>query len=45
MRLVFVAAAATALILQTVQADTSDHKYTKGEHVELWVNKVRSKLK
>jgi transmembrane 9 superfamily protein 3 len=40
MRLSFVAAAANALILQSVQADTSDHKYTKGEHVELWVNKV-----
>jgi hypothetical protein len=41
MRLSFVAAAATALILQSVQADTSNHKYKKEEHVELWVNKVR----
>lgn len=24
-----------------VSAGTTDHRYTKGEHVELWVNKVR----
>jgi len=30
-------AAAAALC---VQADTTDHKYTKNEHIELWVNKV-----
>jgi hypothetical protein len=24
----------------TVQAGTSNHRYKKGEHVELWVNKV-----
>jgi hypothetical protein len=23
-------------------AGTTDHRYAKGEHVELWVNKVRS---
>jgi hypothetical protein len=28
-------------IVATVAADGSDHKYKPGEHVELWVNKVR----
>mmetsp|Transcript_12523 Transcript_12523/g.29047 ORF Transcript_12523/g.29047 Transcript_12523/m.29047 type:complete len:650 (+) Transcript_12523:56-2005(+) len=27
-------------IVGVCQADTSDHRYKKGEHVELWVNKV-----
>jgi hypothetical protein len=35
--------AAAALILQPASAGTSDHRYKKGEHVELWVNKVRLK--
>jgi hypothetical protein len=30
-------------IVLTVAGDGSDHKYKQGEHVELWVNKVRSK--
>ena len=42
MKLSCFAAAATALLLQSVQAGTSDHRYKKGEHVELWVNKVCS---
>lgn len=25
-------------------AGTSDHRYQKGEHVELWVNKVRETI-
>jgi hypothetical protein len=29
------------LLLNTVQAGTSDHRYKADEHVELWVNKVR----
>ena len=33
--LLFLCFVATAL------AGTSDHTYKKGEHVELWVNKVR----
>jgi hypothetical protein len=41
MRLPLTVAAAAALILQCAQAGTEDHTYKKGEHVELWVNKVR----
>jgi hypothetical protein len=26
-----------------VNGDVSDHRYKQGEHVELWVNKVREK--
>lgn len=31
---------AAALLLPCVQGGTDDHRYKKGEHVELWVNKV-----
>jgi len=34
-------AVAVAGLLQYVQAGTYDHRYKKGEHVELWVSKVR----
>ena len=45
MRLPLVAIAATAASLfQTSQAGTDDHRYKKGEHVELWVNKVWNKI-
>jgi hypothetical protein len=30
-----------SLLLTVTLAGTSDHKYEQGEHVELWVNKVR----
>lgn len=43
MRLPLVVAAAAALIFPSVDADTKDHRYKSGEHVELWVNKVRLK--
>jgi hypothetical protein len=43
MRLPLVIVAAAALILQPASAGTSDHRYKKEEHVELWVNKVRLK--
>lgn len=35
-------ASAAALLCQTVtvNAGTDDHKYKKGEHIELWVSKV-----
>ena len=33
--------ATAALLLTIVSADSVDHRYGKGEHVELWVNKVR----
>ena len=36
-------AVAVAGLLQYVQAGTYDHRYKKGEHVELWVSKVRGK--
>jgi hypothetical protein len=36
----FVAAVA-ALAVQTVESGTTDHRYKKDEHIELWVNKVR----
>jgi hypothetical protein len=39
--LVFTAAVA-ALVLQISEAGVDDHRYKKGEHVELWVNKVRA---
>ena len=29
------------LVASTAYAGTSDHRYKQGEHVELWVNKVR----
>ncbi len=38
MRLPLVVAA--AFLLQCAQASGDDHRYKKGEHVELWVNKV-----
>jgi hypothetical protein len=40
MKLSLFVAAVAALATQT-KADTSDHKYKQGEHIELWVNKVR----
>lgn len=40
MKLSLLIAAVAALC---VEADTTDHKYKKEEHIELWVNKVRSK--
>ena len=27
-------------LISSVSAGTGDHRYKKGEHVELWVNKV-----
>ena len=36
-------AVAVAGLLQYVQAGTYDHRYKKGEHVELWVSKVRGR--
>ena len=39
MKLSLLIAAVAALC---VEADTTDHKYKKEEHIELWVNKVRS---
>lgn len=43
MRLPLVVAATAAFLLPyvPVQAGTDNHRYKKGEHVELWVNKVR----
>lgn len=39
---------ATTLLLSAsaarVSAHIADHRYNKGDHVELWVNKVRLKL-
>ena len=35
-----VVAAVAALIIPGTLAGTDDHGYKKGEHVELWVNKV-----
>ena len=35
-----VVAAVAALIIPGTLAGTDDHVYKKGEHVELWVNKV-----
>lgn len=32
---------ATVALLPFAQAGTDGHTYKKGEHVELWVNKVR----
>jgi len=40
MRLSLIVAAVAALVAQTTEADTSDHKYKQNEHIELWVNKV-----
>jgi len=42
MKLPLAFAAAAALIFQCAEAGTDDHRYKKGEHVELWVNKVRT---
>jgi len=42
MRLSLIVAAVAALVAQTTEADTSDHKYKQNEHIELWVNKVGS---
>jgi hypothetical protein len=39
-----VAAVTTASLLLSVDGHSYDHRYTKGEHVELWVNKVRSAI-
>ena len=35
------AIAAAALILQVSEAGTDNHRYKEGDHIELWVNKVR----
>lgn len=35
-----IAAAAAVAVFPNAQAGTDDHRYKKGEHVELWVNKV-----
>jgi len=40
MRLSLFVAAVAAFVAQTTEADTTDHKYKKDEHIELWVNKV-----
>jgi len=40
MKLSVLTAAVAALTIQTVDADASDHRYKKDEHIELWVNKV-----
>lgn len=41
MKLPLAVATAVALLLSYTEAGTDDHRYKKGEHVELWVNKVR----
>ena len=43
MRLPLVLSAAVAAVLFSppAHAGTDDHRYKQGEHVELWVNKVR----
>jgi phage terminase large subunit-like protein len=33
-----------AVVAVIVRADTSNHRYKKSEHVELWVNKVSAYL-
>ena len=38
--LVLVAVATATSFFQESQAGTSDHRYKKDEHIELWVNKV-----
>ena len=35
-------AAVAALVPQLARADTIDHTYKNDEHIELWVNKVRT---
>lgn len=40
MKIPLVLTALAALLCQSVNASTDDHRYKKGEHVELWVNKV-----
>ena len=42
MKLSVLKAAVAALTIQSANADTSDHRYKKDDHIELWVNKVRS---
>ena len=37
-------ATAAAAVLTTVHGSTTDHRYSEGEHVELWVNKVRKDI-
>ena len=36
------AIAAAALTLQVAECGTDNHKYKEGDHIELWVNKVRN---
>lgn len=38
--LVCVTVAIAASIFQPLEAGTTDHKYKKDEHIELWVNSV-----
>ena len=38
--LVITVAAVAASVLQVSEAGTTDHRYKKDEHIELWVNKV-----
>jgi len=40
MKLSLLLAAVAVLIVNTAEADTSDHRYKNDEHIELWVNKV-----
>lgn len=40
MKLSLLVAAVAVFVFQTVEAGTSDHRYKKDEHIELWVNKV-----
>lgn len=40
MKLPLLVAAVAALASQIAEADTSNHRYKKDEHIELWVNKV-----
>jgi hypothetical protein len=38
--LVITIAAVAASVFQVSEAGTTDHRYKKDEHIELWVNKV-----
>ena len=38
--LVITVAAVAASVFQVSEAGTTDHRYKKDEHIELWVNKV-----
>jgi len=38
--LVTAAAAVAASVFQASEAGTTNHRYEKEEHIELWVNKV-----